>query len=174
MIAAAQECGRLLGIAYYRRCFPKLQRAKIAAEARDYRTCEVLSREVLTDDSNSLMALDLLGFALYFLGQAQEAEQICQRTLQIDPEHAYAFKGLGLCLAKRGDLEGAVQSIERAIQIKPSWFDPYWDLGVTLAAAGRCAEAIEVVKRGRVAIPQRASEWDKLERHARTTGARAR
>lgn len=151
-----------------------LVRARALAESRDFSGAESLLREVLSEHPDSLPALDLLGYVLYFLGRPIEAEQVCRRALELAPDHAYALKGLGLCLARRGEIDQAVESIERAIELKPGWFDPYWDLCVVLVEAGRCAQAIEVLSRARAALPERKADWDRMERHARTTGARLR
>ena len=40
MVEAAEESGKTFGVAYYRRCYPKVQRAKAAARSgRDRQTC---------------------------------------------------------------------------------------------------------------------------------------
>lgn len=151
----------------------------LLAEARDltrrkeHRQAESLLREILFKDPDNIPALDLLGFVLYFLNRTEEAEEICQKTLRLSPAHAYALKGLGLCLARRGMTDQAVATIEQAIARKPDWFDPYWDLAVTLVDAGRHAEAVAVVRRARAALPEREAEWQRMDRHARSSGAKA-
>lgn len=150
-----------------------LDEAMGAAQRRDFGRAENLTREVLAARPESVRALDLLGYVLYFQERPAEAEAICRRTLELRPDHPYALKGLGLCLAKRGETESAVASIERAIALKPDWFDPYWDLAVTLVDAGRQADAVAVIQRGRTALPARDSDWERMERHARAVGARA-
>jgi len=150
-----------------------LDEAKVAAQRREFARAESLVREVLAARPDHVPALDLLGFVVYFQDRPAEAEAVCRQTLALKPDHPYALKGLGLCLAKGGDVAGAVASIERAIALKPDWFDPYWDLAVTLVDAGRMAEAVAVVQRGRAALPDRERDWERMERHARTSGARA-
>ncbi len=151
-----------------------LNEARAAAERKDFAEAERLLRQVLASDADSVPALDLLGFVLYFMGQAVEAEAVCRRTLELRPNHAYALKGLGLCVAKQGRLDEGVKHLEAAIARSPRWFDPYWDLAITLADAGRWAQAIQVVEQARGAMPERQQEWDTMERHVRTSGARAR
>jgi Flp pilus assembly protein TadD len=151
-----------------------IAQAEEAARAKDFVLAESLLRNHLSGDPDHVGALDLLGYVLYFQGRAEEAEAVCRRTLELSPDHPYALKGLGLCLGKRGDIEGARHSIERAMEIEPRWFDPYWDLCVVLVDAGRIADAFGVLTRARAALPDRQSEWDRMERHARTAGARLR
>lgn len=149
-----------------------LDEARTLAQAKDLPRAERLLREVLETEPDSVPALDLLGYVLYFLDRSAEAERVCLRTLELAPEHPYALKGLGLCLAKRGAIDEAVRLLERAIELRATWFDPYWDLSVTLVEAGRYAEACAIITRARDAIPRRAREWDRMERHARAMGAR--
>jgi len=149
-----------------------LEEATTLAKRRDFKRSEALLREVLENRPENVAALDLLGYVLYFQDRADEAERICEKTLELRPGHAYALKGLGLCIAKRGEVDRAVATIEAAIAAKPDWFDPYWDLCVTLVDAGRYADACAVMKRARDAIPSRAGDWDRMERHARKMGAR--
>lgn len=152
----------------------KLAEARRLAEARDYAATERLIREMRDQDPDDLVLLDLHGYALYFLGRNEEAESVCRRTLELSADHAYAHKGLGLCLAKRGRIDEAERALERAMALKPKWFDPYWDLSVSLVAAGRFSAVIDVLRRAREALPERATDWDRMERHARAAGARAR
>ena len=149
-----------------------LDEAMTLAKRRDFKRSESLLREVLDAQPDNVPALDLLGYVLYFQDRATEAETVCRQTLELKPGHAYALKGLGLCMAKRGRVDEAVETIEAAIAAKPDWFDPYWDLCVTLVDAGRHADACAVMKRAREAIPSRAGDWERMERHARTMGAR--
>ncbi len=151
-----------------------LSQAREAAQAKDFARAESLLREQLSGNPDQVVALDLLGYVLYFQDRAAEAEAVCRRTLELLPDHPYALKGLGLCLAKRGELDAARQSMERAMELDPKWFDPYWDLSVVLVDAGRIADAIAVLRRARAALPERQTEWDRMERHARTAGARLR
>jgi Flp pilus assembly protein TadD len=151
-----------------------LEQARTAAQGRDYATAEKLAREVTQSEPDNVAALDVLGFALFFLGRYEEGEKVCLRTLELAPDHAYAHKGLGLCVAKRKATDQAVAHLKRAMEPKPDWFDPYWDLAVTLVEAGRWSEAVEVARSGRAAVPSRAADWDRVERHARAAGARAR
>lgn len=150
-----------------------MRRAEQLVSARELKEAETALREILDESPGDRKALDLLGYVLYFLGRYREAEAVCRQTLGLHPDHPYALKGLGLCVAKRGALDEAVRHLERAIELAPRYFDPYWDLAVTLVDAGRSAEALSVVQRGRTAFPEKAEEWDKMDRHARNQGAQA-
>ena len=152
----------------------ELSQAHEAANSRDFARAESLLKDLLSNNPDHLGALDLLGYVLFFQDRPVEAEAVCRRTLELEPEHPYALKGLGLCVAKLGDLDQAVRHLEHAIQRAPEWFDPYWDLCVVLVEGGRAADAVAVVKRARAALPGRETEWSQMERHARAAGARLR
>jgi Flp pilus assembly protein TadD len=152
----------------------KMTEARKASEGRDFATAATILREILEETPEDIQALDMLGYVLYFMGRPADAETVCLKTLKLSPDHPYALKGLGLCLAKRGAIDEAVASIEKAIVLRPTWFDPRWDLAVTLVEAGRWLNAIAVVDCARKALPDRAKDWDRMERHARASGAKAR
>ena len=145
-----------------------LEAARAAATAKEFARAEALLREVLGAAPDSLPALDLLGFVLYFLGRPEEGEQACRRALELEPDHAYAHKGLGLNLAKRGgDLNEALWHIRRAVELKPDWFDPAWDLVVTLKNAGRLDEAMSELERAQSCFPEHARRWAAMENELR-------
>lgn len=67
----------------------------LAAETSDLEEKEHLSRKVLNENSQDCDALRGLAYAKYFQGQVQEAENLLDRILRIDPNDIYAleFKG---------------------------------------------------------------------------------
>jgi tetratricopeptide (TPR) repeat protein len=134
-------------------CDPRLECAHHAASTGEFGRAERLLNEVLADDASSLMALDLLGFVLYFLGRPAEAEQACRRSLAINPERAYPNKGLGLCLAKQGKLDQGLPYLGRAIELEPAWLDPRWDMAIVLSEVGRNDDALEVLAQAQQAVP---------------------
>lgn len=140
----------------------KLTAAHDAAVAHDFEQAERLLVEVLAEDPHNLIALDLQGFVLYFLGRPAEAEIACRKALALEPERAYSTKGLGLCLAKQGRIDEGIERLRQAIRLAPHWFDPRWDLAVVLGDAKRFDEAIEVLTEAEAAIAQDRAKYATL------------
>lgn len=141
---------------------PRLEGAQRAATDGDLPLAEQLLSLVLKDDPSSLVALDLLGFVLYFQDRPVEAEHACRRAIALDPRRAYSNKGLGLCLAKQGKVEQGLPFIHEAIRLEPQWFDPRWDLAIVLMDAERYAEALEVLDEAATALPDCAHRLNVL------------
>lgn len=141
---------------------PRLEGARRAATNGDFSLAEQLLGLVLKEDPRSLVALDLLGFVLYFQDRPAEAEQACRRAITLDPARAYSNKGLGLCLAKQGRVEQGLPFIREAIRLEPQWFDPRWDLAIVLMEAARYVEALEVLDEAMTALPDSAQRLNTL------------
>lgn len=143
---------------------PRLEVAHHAANRGEFALAERLLHEVLADDASSLLALDLLGFVLFFQGCPEKAEQACRRAIAIDPTRAYSNKGLGLCLAKQGRLDAGLEYLREAIRLEPSWFDPRWDMAIVLYEAGRYNAALETLTEAEKALPAEQTRFAQLRR----------
>ena len=77
-------------------------------------------------------------------GQLQQAEQICQQILDIDPQNAEVFNLFGLIACQAEKYEIAVDLINHALDISPN--QPLFlnNLGLALKEQGKIEEAIEV------------------------------
>ena len=80
--------------------------------------------------------------AFYQEGRAQDAEAICRKILEIDPNHAEALHVSGVISHQSGDKELAVSLIRRAIRNNPSKACYHNSLGITFQDQGRTNEAI--------------------------------
>lgn len=140
----------------------RLAEAQRAAQARQFGRAETLLSALLQERPESVEALDLLGFVLFFSGRAAEAEAVCRRTLTLDPDHPYALSGLGVCLCAQGNSEQGIAALRRAIELRPEWLDPRWDLCVVLLEAGRLNEAARVLEEAAKCLPADTARWELL------------
>lgn len=141
---------------------PRLEGARLAAVAGNLALAEQLLKLVLRDAPESLPALDLLGYVLYFEGRPVEAEAACRLAVQLEPTRAYSNKGLGLCLAKQGEVDQGLTYLREAIRLAPEWFDPRWDMSIVLMDAGRYTEALDALDQAAAAIPTEAERFERL------------
>ena len=76
-------------------------------------------------------------------GQLQQAEQICQQILDIDPQNAEVLNLFGLIACQAEKYEIAVDLINHALDISPN--QPLFlnNLGLALKEQGKIEEAIE-------------------------------
>jgi len=139
-----------------------VSRARRSLQGCRFEEGKTLLLRVLSQAPSDLPALDLLGFVSFMLKEYEAGEAFCRRALAVKPDHAYAHSGLGLHLARQGKWDQAAPAIERAIALTPSWAEPYRDFAILLAEAGRVDEARGYATRGKAAVPDAGSDFDRI------------
>lgn len=85
-----------------------------------------------------------LAIKLHQNTQLDEAENIYQQVLQINPDHPDALHFLGVIAHQKGRNDEAVELIRKAISINSNYPDAYMNLGNVLKDIGRLDEAEKV------------------------------
>jgi len=95
-------------------------------------------------------------------GQLQQAEQICQQILDIDPQNAEVFNLFGLIACQAEKYEIAVDLINHALDISPN--QPLFlnNLGLALKEQGKIEEAIEVYSQALAIQPESVGIYNNL------------
>jgi tetratricopeptide (TPR) repeat protein len=84
-----------------------------------------------------------------------EAERLCRKALEIDPEYAEAYAMLGEVLSLDRNRQGqAITAFRAAIRINPGFLSVYQPLGELLFRAGNNKSAEEVYRQGLAADPK--------------------
>ncbi|NQV47547.1 MAG: tetratricopeptide repeat protein [Rhodospirillaceae bacterium] len=86
-------------------------------------------------------ALDL-AVQHYFAGRLSEADSICQKILQIDPNQHIALHLLGALAIQAGKNEVAIDLISKALAIKPDYVEAQNTLGNAFKGLGKSEEAL--------------------------------
>jgi adenylate cyclase len=73
---------------------------------------------------------------------ADEALELAQRAILLDPMDAVANSRLGVALMLKGDCDGGLAEASRALEISPNLASAYADLGTILASSGQPREAL--------------------------------
>ena len=76
-------------------------------------------------------------------GQWQQAEQIYQQVLDVDPHQLDALLLLGVIAYQTGRSQQAVDYLQTALRVKPDFAEALNYLGMALQAQGRVAEAVQ-------------------------------
>jgi Flp pilus assembly protein TadD len=69
-------------------------------------------------------------------GQAEEAEQLCQRATAAAPEIGLGWYNLGLIRRRLGDLAGALEAYREARRLSPDHPETHQNLAVALLLGG--------------------------------------
>ena len=91
----------------------------------------------------SLNVINVLGAALQVQGKSQEAVEVFERAIELNPGFAEAYSNRGNALKELGQLENAVASYDTAIQLKIDFADAYFNRGNALKDLGRTGQAID-------------------------------
>jgi tetratricopeptide (TPR) repeat protein len=77
----------------------------------------------------------------------EEAEDLYQRTLKLDPDNAAAWINMGVLLRRRGQLETAVTCLKRGIALTPNDGPAWSNLGNALRSSNRLDDALMAQRR---------------------------
>ena len=75
------------------------------------------------------------------LGKKDDALQLAEKAVQIDPSITKAHVVLGTLYVERGRKDDAVKEFKAAIKLAPNYQDPHWRLARLYQSMGRQQEA---------------------------------
>jgi tetratricopeptide (TPR) repeat protein len=87
------------------------------------------------------------GMKLHQAGRLEQAQQVYQQILRLEPDHADALHLLGVLAAQSGKPELALAPIQRAIAVRPNVAVYYSNLGNAYCDLGRLEEAVAQYRR---------------------------
>lgn len=94
-------------------------------------------------DEPAMLAQELLT-----QGRLEEAVELTERTLEVDPTDADLLLTHGCALARLGHLETAQLAFTRAAKRDPEWVEPWVQLAEVLLTRGKPTRAVQVIERG--------------------------
>ena len=125
-----------------------LERARRLMNDELYEGAERELRTVLREDPNNLAAMMDMARALSGLERTQEAIEIVERAISLDPEYASMQLLLSRLEAQRGNIEQALAVAQVATDLDPSLPEGLAQEARLLAQLGRQPEAAEVLSVG--------------------------
>ncbi|WP_298243069.1 tetratricopeptide repeat protein [uncultured Bradyrhizobium sp.] len=112
-----------------------------------YAECEALCRQILQAIPDHFDATHLLGVCAQQGGRLEEAQQLLERAIAIDPRAHEAQSNLAAVYFALQKLDAARACQEKAIALKPNFTPALVGLGNTLLQMNLPAQAIEVYDR---------------------------
>lgn len=85
------------------------------------------------------------GLFLLNLGKNQEAIEIYDEVLKIEPGHSTALNDKGASLLGLGKYEEAIEVLDEALKNNPKYFNALYNKGVSLIRLGRFIEAVDIL-----------------------------
>ena len=120
----------------------KLQNALRLHQQGQLDTAEVLYREILQSNPRHSGALQLLGVIAGQRGQPQQAIELIDQALAIEPANAAAWSNRGNALLELKRYPDALKSYDRALAINPRHAEALHNRGLTLHTLDRTEEAL--------------------------------
>jgi predicted O-linked N-acetylglucosamine transferase (SPINDLY family) len=106
---------------------------------------EHMYREILKHAPQHPDALHLLGVLLSQNDKHDDAAQLIERAIEVNPTFADYHNNLGEALRRSGKTERAVESYQRALHLRPDYLDAQNNLSIALAKLGRAREGFEIL-----------------------------
>jgi GT2 family glycosyltransferase len=104
-------------------------------------------------EDGDLRAVVLSGYCKEGLGLPEQAQNLVDKALTLDPQHASALNLNGILACKRGQKDQAQELFKKSIVSDPSFGEPYTNMGVIKWGAGQREEAIGFLEKGFVLSP---------------------
>lgn len=103
---------------------------------QDYRSAEVMWRDILRKRPVNLQAYNDLGLTLIHEGKFDEALIYLNKAIEINPRYIVPYNNIGLAYLNKGDTPRAIEFFTKAIRYKPDYAEAYNNLGLAYARRG--------------------------------------
>jgi len=121
--------------------------AESALEAKDYKEADkALSSAIILDKNNKELLLKH-GYALINLNRLNDAKEVYEKIIKLDPNEDLAYGSLANVLHKLGDSSRAIEYHKKAISLDSTYAPHYFNYANTLYDIGNLKEALENYKR---------------------------
>lgn len=127
--------------------------------ANNLEDAEKAYNDVLTEDSNSIKAMQ--GLSAVYLKQEKDlqAEEILRRAIQVSSDEAVLFYNLGIVLEKLERYDEAFQSFKAAVERKSPYPAAQINLAQLLFAAGKIDDAEKLFRQASLYEPKNPNIW---------------
>ena len=119
---------------------------------------EILVR-VLSMQSNSLPALEILGLIKASLGEHLEAAKLLKKAIKLNPQNPATQYNLAKALSESKDYVGSLIHHEKALQLSPNNPDGWLNYGQTLTGLKRYENALSAFNKALAINPQYTEAW---------------
>lgn len=125
---------------------------------------QALYRQVLAQNPSHALALHLSGVLAGQMGQLQQAVELLQRSVEINPGDPLAWNNFANALQDFGATQDALHAVSRALAMRPEYVTAWITRATILQALSRHEEAVEAFRAALNLAPDRGAAWTGLWR----------
>ncbi len=114
---------------------------------------QLVPLEKLGVDTESPESLALLGDKYFENNKFQQAIEIYEKVLELDPNDVDTYNDMGLALHYTGKSDIAIETLRKGAEVMPSYQRIWLSLGFVLTSTGKNEEAKAVLKKAIVLDP---------------------
>ncbi|HET6195663.1 MAG TPA: tetratricopeptide repeat protein, partial [Acetobacteraceae bacterium] len=111
-------------------------------QAKRHAECETALRQVLRFDPGNVSALHVLALTRFYLQDRDEAVELMQRVVALQPKDGRLQRALGILLHEAGRFQEALAPTVRSIALNPHDAAAHNSFGATLTALDRLDDAL--------------------------------
>ena len=111
-------------------------------EEGNYAEAEFYLRQAISYDDTFVDAYDYLGMVLRRLGETDEAIEVLEKSIDMDPINPVPYNSLVIAYVDAGDYKSAIKTCEKAIKNIPENGDGYYQKGAVLMNQEKYKDAI--------------------------------
>jgi hypothetical protein len=121
-----------------------------------FSACPVLAQPATTPDA---ARLSQMGYQAWSQGKTQQAIELFQQAVQVNPNYSEAYYNLGAAYYSNKQYPPALDAFQRATQLNPADNQARYYLGLTLDKLNRSADAVAELER----IPASDAQYNKAQ-----------
>lgn len=113
----------------------------------NYAASEAIFRQLVENQPKEAKYYFYLGNSLFYQRKIEEATQVYQEAISLNPQYGLAYNALGFLHASQGQWDEAIAQYQKALEINPDYAEALKNLGESLWKKGNTAEATNTWKK---------------------------
>jgi tetratricopeptide (TPR) repeat protein len=95
-----------------------------------------------------------LGYSKLVDGKFNQAIEIFNKTLEIEPHCSEAYLGLGIAYRQLNQLDKALEATQKSLEYNPKYYKAYYNLGLILEQQDKKTEALQAFRTFYKKVPE--------------------
>jgi tetratricopeptide (TPR) repeat protein len=150
------------GFKYYTEALDAYQQYRLSGNTEALSLAGNYSLEAISSEKgykNPYDLLYLLEYTYAMIGRSDDAEELCNKTLELDPKSAYGWENKGYILNSQQKYQDAIKCFDKVIRLEPDYSQAWNSKGYILNNQQKYDEAIKCFEEAIRLEPDYAQAW---------------